>query len=57
MYRHCVKRYITIGAIFPFDVFSPDNVTGKTKTEQQANFDVLLQETGWDRLKKMFQTK
>lgn len=57
MYRHCAKRYIAIGTIFPFDLLSSDNVTGKTKTEQRANLEVLSHETGWDRVRRMFQLK
>lgn len=56
MFRNIVKRYITLGVVFPLDFFNSDAVKGKTKTEQSASLENST-ETGWDRVIRIFRAE
>lgn len=58
MLRNCFKRYVVLGSVFSFNV--TDKLSGKTRTEQLVDLEDINAadtETGWDRLKKVFQTE
>lgn len=58
MLRTCCRRYVVLGSVFSFNI--RDKLGGETKTEQLVNSEGIKPpdtETGWDRLKKVFQTE
>lgn len=56
MIRSCVKRSFYYCAFWPLSGFGDDVVTGKTETERKAQDEIKNSaETGWERVKRIFQ--
>lgn len=59
MYRCCIKRTLYC-ILWPFGNTTGDVLTGKTETERKLKFEMqedIENETGWDRVKKIFEKK
>ncbi|KAJ8920116.1 hypothetical protein NQ315_011772 [Exocentrus adspersus] len=56
MMRHSVRQWSRYGILSIPALFGIDQLDNVTPTEQQADKSIAKTETGWDRLKRMFET-
>lgn len=58
MLRRVFKTTVTINfTFFPINVTDHDSISNATPTEQNADLTIIESETGWDRVKRMFEAE